>query len=66
MNRFTFVNPDLTVHLHRPPVGEWIGMQAESTAETNGIGLADTKLFDKNGKIGRGAQSLFIDELPEV
>ena len=29
-DRFTFINPDLTIHLLRPPVGEWIGMRAAS------------------------------------
>ena len=30
-DRYTFINPDLTVHLLRPPVGEWIGMRALRT-----------------------------------
>ena len=23
-DRFLFINADLTIHLHRPPAGEWI------------------------------------------
>ena len=30
LSRFTFVNPDLTVTLHRPAEGAWIGMAART------------------------------------
>jgi hypothetical protein len=64
--RFTFINPDLTVHLLRAPVGEWIGMRAASyygtsTAST-GAGFAESALFDADGRVGRSVQSLILDE----
>jgi hypothetical protein len=59
--RFTFVNPDLTVYLHRPPVGEWVCLDARTIPQERGIGLADTRLLDEQGPIGRSAQSLLID-----
>jgi len=59
-DRFAFLNPDLTVYLHRPPVGEWIGLSSVTTPEATGIGIADTHLHDPNGPIGRGTQSLLI------
>lgn len=62
--RFTFINPDLTVYLHRYPRGEWVGLDAATTPEPDGIGLADTRLFDVEGSIGRSAQSLVIEERP--
>lgn len=58
--RFTFVNPDLTVHLHRPPAGEWVGLEARTTPEASGVGLADTRLWDLGGPVGRSAQSLVL------
>ena len=57
----TFVNPDLTVYLHRPPVGEWVCLDARTIPQAHGIGLADTRLLDEQGPIGRSAQSLLID-----
>lgn len=60
--RYLFINPDLSVHLHRMPQGDWVALEAETTAETNGIGLADTRLWDAQGPIGRSAQSLLIAE----
>jgi hypothetical protein len=55
-----FVNPDLTVYLMRPPVGEWVALEAATTAAA-GVGLADTALHDEQGPIGRAAQALFVD-----
>lgn len=58
--KFTFINPDLTVHLGRPPQGEWIGMRAESHYEPHGAGLAESALFDTAGRVGRSVQSLLV------
>lgn len=55
-----FVNPDLTVHLHRHPVGEWVCVDARTSVDAAGIGLADTALHDEEGPIGRGVQSLYV------
>lgn len=64
--RYTYINPDLTVHLLRSPVGEWIGMRSESVYGTatssSGAGFAESALFDTDGRLGRSVQSLIIDE----
>jgi hypothetical protein len=57
-----FVNTDLTVHLHREPVGEWIGLDARTDLDEAGIGQATSVLHDERGRVGIAAQSLFIDE----
>ncbi|HUS24934.1 MAG TPA: thioesterase family protein [Candidatus Binatia bacterium] len=59
--RFSFVNPDLTVYLHRPPAGEWVCLDARTIPQEHGIGLADTRLLDEQGPIGRSVQSLLIE-----
>lgn len=59
-DHFTFVNPDLTLYLERPLSGEWLGLAARSTAHAHGLGLAESALFDREGLIGRSAQSLLI------
>ncbi|WP_351229947.1 thioesterase family protein [Streptomyces sp. NPDC002133] len=59
-SRHVFVNADLTVHLHRHPVGEWVCVEARTSVDPAGIGLADSQLHDEKGPIGRSAQSLFI------
>jgi hypothetical protein len=55
-----FVNTDLTVHLHRPPGGEWVGLDARTVLEPNGTGLSLSTLHDPRGAIGTGHQTLFV------
>jgi hypothetical protein len=57
----TFVNPDLTVYLVRDPVGEWVGLDAETNVADHGVGVATSVLHDERGPIGIAAQALFID-----
>jgi hypothetical protein len=57
-----FINPELTVHLHREPAGEWILVDARTTISAGGAGLATTTLYDREGPVGTGAQSLLIKD----
>jgi len=61
-NRYLFINVDLTVHLHRMPAGEWVCLDAETFPEANGVGMADSRLLDEGGQIGRAAQTLLVAE----
>ncbi len=56
-----FVNPDISLHLHRLPRGEWIGMQSVSHPHPHGIGMADSTVYDRDGRIGRIIQSQVVD-----
>ena len=58
--RFMFINTDLTVHLHRLPATEWVCLEAVTRAETAGVGMSDTLLWDERGRIGRAAQTLLV------
>jgi len=53
-----FINTDLTVHILRPPAGEWVGVDA--VTRVDGVGLAESVLWDERGRIGRGAQTLLV------
>lgn len=55
-----FINPELTVHLHREAVGQWILLDAETVASGGGAGLASSVLSDERGRLGRGAQALLV------
>lgn len=55
-----FPNTDLTVHMVREPLGEWIGMSGEPIWQNDGIGLTTAELRDTQGPIGRSAQSLIL------
>lgn len=58
---FLFMNPDLGIHLHRRPVGEWIALDATTVATGTGAGLAESALFDERGGIGRSLQVLLVE-----
>ena len=58
--RYLFVNTDLSVHLKRMPAGEWVCLDAVTYPESQGVGLADTVLWDERGRIGRAAQTLLV------
>lgn len=56
-----FLNPDLTVLLHRLPVGEWVCIDAVTRFGPDGVGLAESVLHDEHGPIGRATQTLLVE-----
>jgi hypothetical protein len=62
--RWLFINVDLTVHLHRMPATEWVCLDAVTIAEPEGVGIADTAIYDERGPIGRAVQTLLVSERP--
>ena len=58
--RWYFINTELTVHIHRPLEGEWVGMDAHTVIGTTGTGAAHTVLYDVDGPVARGAQALLV------
>lgn len=57
---WVFINTDLTVHLTRYPAGEWVSLDARTTLEPDGVGLARSILRDEQGVLGHALQSLFV------
>jgi hypothetical protein len=55
-----FVNPDLTIALHRDPVGDWLGSRTVSQWQPSGIGLASATLFDDDGTVGMALQTMIL------
>lgn len=58
--KWLFINTDLTVALHRLPAGEWVCLDATTTIQPHGVGLAESRIFDERGPLGRGLQTLFV------
>ena len=63
--QWLFINPELTVHLHREPVGEWVCIDASTAISPGGAGLATSVISDVEGPVGVGAQSLLVSRRPE-
>jgi hypothetical protein len=55
------INPELTVHVHRHPAGEWVCLESGAWAQPHGVGMAETRLHDERGVIGRGVQTLLVE-----
>jgi len=55
------INPELSVHVHRHPAGEWVCLESGAWAQPLGVGMAETRLHDEQGVIGRGVQSLIVE-----
>jgi hypothetical protein len=58
---YLFINPDLTIYLHRVPAGEWVCLEAVTRVQPHGVGLAESRLWDEKGEIGRSLQGLLIE-----
>lgn len=58
--RYIFVNSDLTINLLRSAEGEWICIDARTLVGPSGGGIAEARIFDTRGLIGRSTQSLNI------
>ena len=65
-NEVAFVNPDLTIALHRDPVGDWFGSKSVAQWQPNGIGLADALLFDEQGPVGKALQTMILRPAEET
>jgi hypothetical protein len=51
-NSLGYINTDVTVYLHRLPVGEWIGFEKINHHATDGVAIGECFLHDVEGPIG--------------
>ncbi|MDD9893987.1 MAG: thioesterase family protein [Gammaproteobacteria bacterium] len=63
-NRYSFANPDLTVNMRRAPQGEWICLDAHTHFQNNGLGMAESRLWDERGVVANGTQNLLLELAP--
>ncbi|CAG6390969.1 thioesterase family protein [Streptomyces cocklensis] len=57
------INTDVTLVLHRDPVGEWMCLRSATAAAAGGSGLAQGELHDTTGDCGRILQTLLVTGL---
>ncbi|GAB3127133.1 thioesterase family protein [Tsukamurella serpentis] len=60
--RVTWMNLDMTVHLHRSPqpVDGWVGVIADQLVGGEGIGTTASRIHDASGAFAVGAQTLLV------
>ena len=61
----TGINADVTIAMHRHPVGEWVCLESGAWANPHGVGLAETRLHDEQGAIGRAVQTLLVESIDQ-
>jgi hypothetical protein len=64
IRKWTFMNTDLVVHVHRIPEGEWTGIRAETSYGPDGIATTYGTLFDEKGPVGGSQQSVLVRPMP--
>ena len=64
ITKWTFLNTDLAVHVHRIPEGEWVGIRAETSYGPDGIGTTIGTLFDEGSAVGAIQQSVLVRRRP--
>jgi hypothetical protein len=57
---YLYINPDLTLYVEREPIGEWIGLDAQTRIARDGVGVAESVLYDLRGRVGRATQALLV------
>ena len=57
---WSFMNTELSVHVVRPPAGEWVCLDAETTLGPGAVGLAASAVYDELGLVARSAQALLV------
>jgi hypothetical protein len=57
---WAFHNTELTVHVLREPVGEWICLDATTTLGPGSVGVATSTAYDERGPVARSAQALLV------
>jgi hypothetical protein len=59
-------NPNLTVQLFRRPVGDWVGIRAQTRWKPEtGCGVGSGALLDVHGEIGRVSMSVVLLPFPK-
>jgi hypothetical protein len=60
LREWLFVPPGLTLHAHRVDAGEWLLLDAATTLDESGIGVAHGTIADERGQLGLLAQPLLV------
>ncbi|MFB7719942.1 thioesterase family protein [Nocardia sp. NPDC056100] len=58
--KWLFPNLDLTIHLYRQPVGEWVGLDTTVVFGRDGQGVTSSVLHDLDGPVGIAQQTLTV------
>jgi hypothetical protein len=66
MREWTFINPEISLYLFRPPRGEWILIRAATRVGANGAGLTTATLGDREGPFAEVMQAMSFERRVSV
>jgi hypothetical protein len=61
---WTFLNTELSVHVLREPVGDWVCLDAATALGPGAVGIATSTVHDRLGPVARSAQALLVHSRP--
>lgn len=59
-----FINTDVTLYLHRPMVGEWVGYEVTNHQSSDGVAIGQCTLHDVDGPVGFGSCAALAQRKP--
>ena len=60
-SKYTSINPDLTIHILRNPVSDWLGLRGVTLRSSDGIGQSTATAYDLEGPVAQIQASLLLD-----
>jgi hypothetical protein len=61
IDRWSSINADISIHVLREPIGEWIAVDAVAHVAGDGIGHSRATLYDTSGMVGSGSTAQVVD-----
>lgn len=58
--RYSFINAELTLYLHRLPGSSWIRLAASPSPQPTGVGVVEAEVGDLRGPVGRALEAQVI------
>jgi hypothetical protein len=66
LDGWQFINPDLTIYVHRPCEGEWVCLDAVTHVDGHGVGMSESRLWDRRGSSGARRRVLLLERVRGV
>lgn len=64
ITRWSYINPDVNLHLLRDPTSEWIAVDGATWVGAEGIGHGRASLYDLDGLVGTASASQVVERHP--
>lgn len=56
-----FINADISLYLHRYPVGEWLALETRRSLQPSGLGVSTAAMYDTSGPVGTVVEAVLAN-----